>query len=251
MRKLAVLGAALAAVLALSAVALAAQVNTYTVTGKTSPAKPGSKKKPVPIGLNFDYTVGEQSGQRPSPVKRYTIAFYGMRSHGKLFPTCSAQRINAAGNDGGCPKGSLVGAGSVVNAAGNTADPTDKSIPCNLGLKIYNGGQGRAALFLYGNPPNCVITISQAIDARYVSAFGGRGQALQFEVPTNLLHPVGGIDNAVVQVTSTIKKLRKRSRGVTHGYYESIGCRRGKRPIQVTFLTEAGQTSSAGTDASC
>ena len=39
-----------------------------------------------------------------------------------------------------CPKGSEVGSGFVNNAAGNSNDPTDKSIPCDLSLKIYNLG---------------------------------------------------------------------------------------------------------------
>jgi hypothetical protein len=252
MRKVAVLGAAVAAVmLACAAAVFAAQVNTYTVEGTTSPAKPGSKKKPVPIGLNFDYTVGEEAGQRPSPVSRYTIGFYGMQSNGRLFPKCTAQQINAAQSDANCPKGSLVGSGSVTNAAGATDNPADTSIPCNLGLRIYNGGQGKAALYLFGNPPQCVIPISQAIDARYVRTFGGKGQALQFSVPSNLLHPVSGIDNAVTNVRSTIKKLTTKSKGRTRGYFESIRCQKGHRPIAVDFLTEAGQSSTAGTKAGC
>jgi hypothetical protein len=94
-----------------------------------------------------------------------------------------------------------------------------------------------------------VITISQAIDARYV-AFPG-GTALQFEVPDNLLHPVAGIDNAVIQVKSNIKKMTKRSKGKLRGYYESSACKGKARPISVTFLTEAGQSSTASSNAAC
>lgn len=257
MRKLTVLVVASVAVLALTAVAYAAQVNTYTVTGKTSPAKPGSKAKPVPIGLDFDYTIGEATGLRPSPVKRYTIGFYGMTSNGGLFPKCTAATINSKQSDSSCPKGSAVGSGFIINSAGSTADPTDTSVSCNLNLTIYNSGQGKAAIFLKGGPTTtvqgkpCVISINQAIDAKYVSAFGGKGSALQFDVPANLLHPIGGLDNAVVQVQSTIKKLTAKSKGVTHGYYESIGCQGNKRPISVDFLSEAGQTATATYNAGC
>ncbi len=252
MRKLVGMGAAAAAVmLGAAAVVYAQQVNSYTVEGSTTPARAGTPKKPVPISVNFGYTVGEESGQRPSPVQRYTIGFYGMRSNGRLFPKCTAQQINAAQSDRNCPRGSLVGQGSVTNAAGATADPSDKSIPCNLNLRVYNSGQNRAALYLFGNPPACVIPISQAIDARYVRAFNGRGQALQFSVPANLLHPVPGVDNAVTNVTSTIRKLTRRVRGRVRGYYESVRCDGNERPISVTFLTEAGQTSTTTTNARC
>jgi hypothetical protein len=256
MRKVTALAAAVIAALVVAAVAQAAQVNTYTVTGKTSPSSPGSKKKPVPIALDFDYTVGEESGQRPSPVKRYTIGFYGVKSNGGLFPKCTAASINSAQSISGCPKGSIVGTGYIINASGSTADPTDKSIECNLNLTVVNGGQGRAAIFLQGGPSTivqgkpCVIGISQAIDARYVS-FDGGGTALQFDVPANLLHPIGGLDNAVVQVQSSIKKLTVKKGGKTRGYYESVGCKGKSRPISVDFLSEAGQSVTATTNARC
>jgi hypothetical protein len=242
-------------VLACAATAFAQQVNTYTVTGKTTPAKAGSKKKPIPISLNFDYTVGEESGQRPSPVKRYTIGFYGVQSNGGLFPKCTAAQLNAAQSDSGCPRGSLVGTGTVINETGASNNPTDKSIACNLNLKVYNAGQGRAALWLQGGPTQivrgkpCVIAINQAIDARYVRHPGGT--ALQFEVPANLLHPVGGLDNAVVRVESTIKRMTVRRGGKLRGYYESIGCRKGQRQISVDFLSEAGQSVTATAQARC
>lgn len=245
MRKLHLLAVTVVALLALGTVAFAAQVNTYSVTGSTSPAKPGSKRQPVPIALKFAYTVGEQSGQRPSPVKRYTIGFSGVRSNGALFPKCTAAKINAAGGDRGCPKGSAVGSGTVVNAAGVTSNPADTSIPCNLRLTIYNSGRNQAALYLKGDPPQCAVSISQAIPARYVRFPGGT--ALQFDVPPSLLHPLTGIDNAVVKVQSSIRKLKAKG----HGYYESIGCKGSKRPIVVTFQTEAGQRSTASTQARC
>jgi hypothetical protein len=255
-RKVSALAVAAIAALVVAAVAYGAQVNTYTVTGKTTPAAPGSKAKPLPIGLDFDYTVGEQTGLRPSPVKRYTIGFYGVQSNGGLFPKCTAASINAAQGIGGCPKGSIVGKGYIINAAGSSADPSDKSIECNLNLTIVNGGQGRAAIFLQGGPSTmvqgkpCVIGISQAIDAKYVP-FDGGGTALQFDVPANLLHPIGGLDNSVVQVQSSISKLTVRKGGKLRGYYESVACKGKQRPISVDFLSEADQSETATANLAC
>jgi hypothetical protein len=246
-RRLAAVVAVVASMLIAASVAYAAQVNTYKVEGKTKPAKAGSKKKPKAISLDFSYQVGEKSGQRPSPVKRYTIAFYGVQSNGKYFKKCTAKQISDARSDSVCPKGSKVGSGFVKNQAGATANPADTSIPCDLDLEIYNSGRNRAALYLHGQQPQCAVSISQAIDAKYVKAFGGKGTALQFVVPDNLLHPLTGIDNAVVNVTSKIAKVKSKG----HGYFESIACKRGKRPIQVSFLTEAGQTSKASSKAKC
>src|SRR4051812_3770512 len=138
MRKVRIVGIALCVSLVAAAVAFAAQTNTYTVTGKVLPTKAGTKKNPKPVSLNFDYTVGEAAGQRPSPVKSYNIAFDGIRVNAPRFPKCTAAAMNAAQTDAGCNKKALVGIGNVENLAGPTNDPTNKSITCHLDLKVYN-----------------------------------------------------------------------------------------------------------------
>jgi hypothetical protein len=247
-------GVALVAVLAICAVAYAqSQVNTYTVTGSTSPTKAGTSAKHVGVSLKFNYTVGEKSGLRPSPIKTYAISFAGIKSNGGKFPKCTAQQITAAGGDSGCPSGAVMGTGSITNAAGATNNPSDKSLPCFLTLKVYNAGQGKAALFLKGGPNEpkpCVIDISTAINATYKTT--SKGSTLSFNVPPNLMHPVPGVDNAVTNVQTTVKKLSKTSKGKKTYYFESIGgCKSGKRSISVKFTSEAGQNSTASTGAKC
>jgi hypothetical protein len=250
LKKLTTMAVALCALLAVAAVAFAAQVNTYTVTGSTSPTKAGTTKKAVPVKLNFDYTVNEASGQRPALVQKYAIFFGGIRENGGAFPKCTAAAINAAGDDTACPAGSAVGTGNVENLAGGTTDPTSKALKCHLDLTIYNSGAGKAALFLKGTPPACPLAISQAIPATYKKT--SKGISLNFAVNNTLLHPVQGIDNAVVQVKSTIKKLTKTVKGKKVGYYESVGgCKSGKRDITVTFTTVEGQVGKASKNAKC
>ena len=72
MRKLLVLPIAAIAAIVLAGVAYAA--NVYTVGGGTKPAVKGSAKKPVPVSLDFSYTVAdENSANRGIPVKEYRI----------------------------------------------------------------------------------------------------------------------------------------------------------------------------------
>jgi hypothetical protein len=243
----------LVALLAGAAVAYAqAQRNTYSVTGGAKPNIPGTKKHPRPVGIEFDYSTREVSGLRPATVSRYTIGFRGGFDNGQWFPKCTAAQINAAQSDSVCPKGSEVGTGSVHNQAGATSNPSDTSIPCDLDLTIYNSGRHRAALFLEGGPPTCAVTISQAIDAKYVKAFGGKGTALQFDVPQSLLHPIPGIDNAVEDVKSTLPRKTTRVHGHRRGYFESaVACRHGKQQITVTFTTELGQKTTASHSYTC
>lgn len=250
MRRLRIIAVAVCATLVVAAVALAAQTNVYTVTGAISPTKAGTTKKPIPVSLNFDYTVGEANNQRPALINQYNIAFDGLRVNGARFAKCTAAKINNAGDDSGCPAKALMGKGVVENEAGPTSDPAQHDLKCQLALKLYNGGAGKGAIYLKGGPPTCPIAISQAIDANYIA--NTKGTSLRFAVQGTLLNPLQGIDNAVVRVKSTVSKKTTVYKGRTYGYYESIGgCKSGRRYITVTFHTVAGQTSKAQKKLTC
>ena len=255
MRRFRVIALALCATLAVAAVAYAAQVNTYTVTASTSPTRAGSKTKPVPVSLKFNYAVGEASNQRPSPVRRYSILFEGMRVNTTRFKKCTAASIQAAQSDSKCPPAAVMGNGTVKNIVGATNNPNDKANSCTLDLKVYNSGrtasgQDKGALFLRGRPGELCSAIAEAIDAKFVRS--SRGTALQFDVKASLLHPIAGLDNAVTNVQSSIRRAVATKSGKTYGFFESIGgCKSGKRRVAVTFLTEAGQSKTQATTARC
>jgi hypothetical protein len=251
MRKIALLAVA-GFVLAIAAVAYAqSQVNTYEVTGATKPAKAGSKKKPVPVGISFGYEVGEQSGNRPSPVKKYSIRFAGLRVNPTKFPACTPATLESKGPKG-CPSGSAVGTGFIENATGAKTNPADRSIACNAALTVYNGGKNKAVIYVAGDPnasdprEKCAIELAAPIPARFVKR--GSMTALEFTVPPSLLHPLPTLDNAVVKVTSTIKNVKRKSRG----YYEAIGgCKGGKRAGHVVFTPESGPAKTVKSTARC
>src|SRR3954447_3629818 len=239
------------AVLAVAAVAYAqTQQNTYKVQGSTAPkGKAGSKSKPVPASVKFSYQVDEANGLQPSAIDQYKISFYGVRAvNGDKFPKCTADQISNAGNsDAGCPKGSLVGTGTIDNFVYADSDPSGKNggFPCAKKLNIYNSGKGKGALFVYGDPNQCGgVGALPAFPISYVKGDGG-GTALQFEVPKTVLHPISGLSVAVRSVSSTITKRTVKKNGKVYAYYESVKCSGKARPIKVTFHTEAGQTSDA------
>ena len=233
-------------VLVIAAVAFAQVQNTYTVSGSVSPTKAGTKKKPVPVALKFDYQVGEQSGQRPAVEIAYSIQFDGLQQNGGLFPKCTAAQITAANSDSPCSSSAKVGSGNVENIAGPSSNPADKSQTCHLDLTEYNGGKGLLTLYLSGGPPTCPLSISQAIQARVIK--NAKGIAIKFSVPPSLAHPIAGFDNSVVQTTTSLTK--KKAKG--HGYLESVGgCKSGKRAISVTFTPETGSPVTQAATANC
>jgi hypothetical protein len=256
LRKLRIITVAVVALLAVAVAAYAAQVNTYSVTGSTSPTKAGSKKKPVPIKLTFNYKVGEASNQRPSPVKGYKIQFDGLQANTAPFKTCTAAFINANKGNAQCPTAAAMGAGNIQAYVGPSNDPTNKSLFCYLALTFYNAGKNHAALYLKGDSTatdpakKCVTDISEAIDATFVK--NSKGTSLNFDVPPELLHPVTGLDSAVFNVGSTINKKTAKVKGKTVGFFQSIGgCKSHKRNIAVTFVPETGSPAVAKTNAKC
>jgi hypothetical protein len=235
-KRLLIVAATAAALFIFAAVAIAQQ-NVYGVSGTV--ASGGSKAKPKPVGIKFGYTVGEAGGNLASPVKTYKISFKGLKADTKAVTSkCTAASINAAGDDSKCPSSAKVGSGQVKALVGTAGQPTDPNAKCNLDLTIYNGGGKHLTLFLAGDVPNCIAHISQAIDAP-LTASGGFS-TLSFTVPDTLLHPVQGLDVAVTNVTSTIKKVTKGKRAL----FSSVGCK-GSREVNVVFVDETGASQMA------
>ena len=241
MRKVSIVVASVATLLCFAAVALAS-TNQYKVKG--SIASGGSKKKPKPVAVNFDYTIGTDDGNLSNPVKTYKIHFDGLKSNTKSVSGgkyCTAASITAAGSDSACAAKTHVGTGVVnafVGAAGQPIDPTAK---CDLALDIYVGGPKSLALFLHGDPsttPRCLAPINQAIDAKLTN--DSTGGALTFTVPPGLLHPVAGLDSGITKVTSKIKKLGSGKKAL----FYSEGCK-GTRKIDVTFTAENGASEKS------
>jgi len=247
------MAAALGVVLMVAAVAWAQQQNTYSVTASVLPGKKGSKAKPVPVAVKFGYKVDEASGKQPSAIKTYKISLYGVKSNGGMFKTCSSSKISGAGNnDSGCPAAAKVGSGTIDNYVYQTADPSGAGgFPCAKKVNLWNAGQDKLVIFVFGDPAQCVgVGALPPIDAKYVKGAGG-GQALQFDVPPTVLHPIAGLTVAVRNVQTTITKKSVTKKGKKHGYYDAIACKGSKRPVVVTFTPESGAPATAAANLTC
>ena len=257
MRKLWVAGTAVLMVFALGAFAIAQETvtNTYDVDGSTSPSRPGSKKKPIPIAIKFDYTVGEVQNRRPSVIKKYSIRFGGTQVNTNTAPTCSKATLDNQGPSG-CPAGSIVGSGYIENETGDRNNPNDKSIVCNASVQVINQGDRKVNLYVAGSPGStdprtkCAIELASAIPANFVRR--GNTTALEFTVPDSLAHPLPTLSNAVRRVQSNVRRVTKRIRGKRRGFFEAIGgCTNRSRLITVIFTPESGPQATAQHRASC
>jgi hypothetical protein len=282
MRKIALLAiSATAALLGLVSVAHAA--NTYTVNvASAAPPKAGTIANPKPTTINFGYQVGTTDGNRPSVTTDYRIGFGRNVRNGRRYfkgsKVCTIAQAGYAGGTPRCPSTARAGSGTVENLAGATSDPTQK-IPCKLGLTLYVG-DGRAVpaanndgipvrndLVLHLQrkvPGDCPLDVNAGIPAGFVTVNGGT--ALQFHVKTiPFQNPAPGVDNSVVNVTSSAGKTtpvrtrvcrpnrtpRCRFVTKTRGLFETVGCTNRSHVVAVRFQDKSGSVSNAFKNAPC
>jgi hypothetical protein len=241
MRKMRLLAVAVVALLGLTAVAYAQSgANEYTVDGSVQ-ANGGSKKKPKASGFKFAFTIKAPGDTIPMVVKTFNIGIEGTRVNTKVAPTCTAQAMDQNQSDSKCPKGSLIGTGTIGDAVGTSGNPFSSAVYCDLPVKIYNSGTNKAALWIKTGPPQCLAAVAQAIPATWKNS--AKGSALIFTVPEGLRHQLG-LDLAVTSASTSFKKITKKVKGKTVGYFESIGCKDKKRDITATFTDEAGASKT-------
>lgn len=241
-----------AGLLAAGATVALAATNQYTTTARITPAAKGTKAKPVPVALTTTFQVSEAGGQRPATIGHFEFFFAGVRSNGRYFPTCTAARINAAGSDASCAKGSQVGSGKTRAISGVTTNPDDQSFHCALQTKAYNAPNHHLALYLRSDPATCNnITVNRAIDAKYIKA-GTPQERLSYDVPKELNHSVAAISSATVFATTTFPRRTTTVKGKKVGYLEAVGgCVGGKRAVKLTFGAEDGTKGAATTKSPC
>jgi hypothetical protein len=280
--------AAVAAVTVLAVAAVAFADNVYTVDGGTSPRGKGTASKPLPVSLNFDFSVRDENPAfRGTPVEKYFIGAEGLVTYPEAFPACSggtdgANNPNLATVKKVCKK-ARVGGGIIKAYAGPSPPPESNQtvkLNCVLELNLYNirpgnyGPRGKVsekhgALGIRIDAeqaviPNlndehkgkCATEQNEAIIAPYkpVKIKGVTSDELQFTVPQSLLHPAG-LETVVQNVESAVRKrtAMKRVKGKNRkvGFYSAIGCKGNRRSIQVTFISEEGQKTPLTKNGPC
>ena len=261
-----ILTAAIAATALLSLTGVAVAANLYTVDGSSNPKGKGSKKKPRPIALKFDFQVeSDNPVVRGTPIKTFAIGSEGLVTYPERFPTCTFSQANRDGSPARACRKARIGAGLVQNLVGPASSPSVK-IFCNLKLNLYNirgaGRHGGMAIRLDGDPKepalqnpndrtiNCPTALHGAIKAKFVPRriAGVPADELRFSVPPELLHPSGldtTVRNTISKIARKVRKKRIAGKQRKVGYYSSIGCKGRKRTIRATFTDEQSRKFTA------
>ena len=136
--------------------------NTYSGNFSVSGGA-GTVAKPKVAAVTESLEMGSATaGNVGAPLTEIKTSTYGLKApNANYFPKCTTAQISAGGNSGKwngvCPKGSLVGSGSVL---ADLTNPTDNlsaanAIPCHLKLWVYNAGPGKLSYFFTTNPSVC------------------------------------------------------------------------------------------------
>ena len=249
-------------VAALSVAGAAYAVNTYEVDiASGGPSnKAGSAAKPLAAFLNFGYEVGDTENLRPSVINQYRIASEGIKYFPKARPTCTFAQADESPTYSSACKKAIVGNGTIANAFGASVDRTGKA-PCDVKLTLLNISNGPGvtkkrggmAIRIDTDPPACSLSIHGALAAPFfdVKIEGIPTSELRFTVPDNLIHPVPGVDNSVIDVTSHVLrktgKVKVKGKTRTVGFASAVGRKGKKRTVRVTFVDETGHKETATT----
>jgi hypothetical protein len=193
LKRLAIIGLALAATLAVAAVAVAQYVlPVLTITeAKITPTSGGSKKKPKNATANVSFTVNRESNSTADQIVFNLPA--NLVLSGKGLKYCPASKINSPGADGGvknCPAKSKVGTGSAVAYAGNTR--------IDYTITIFAGSKNEIAMNLAGN-----VTVP-ALRGVISAAGAPYGQKITIDIPPQVQRPIAGLYSAITEVKAKL-----------------------------------------------
>jgi hypothetical protein len=227
-----------------------ATLNTYSATLKFSPKAAGTPAKPAPVSYTQDYKASNAiAGNRTGVLTDITTKIYGLKADGKDFPTCSAAKISAAGDDTKCPKGALVATGSITATVGAATDFTKPGQACDPLLHVWNGGQGKLSFFFVDQAPNHLClngNLKTGQVGPYPATYKNQGKYLVVDVPVPhyVSFPAPGVAGSLQTEHLNWLKVTKKVKGKTVAASASIGCLKGKRPYTVTFKANLPDTTT-------
>jgi len=244
--RIAAAAAAASLIVAAGATGAEAPGLTTSVKASVSPNKlvPGlTNKHGMPITLKVGLKINHPADSRYR-LEKVVVKFpSGVgKPNGKLFPTCSVAKLEAARNRlSACPKGSKIGSGIARGTA------VDLGVTSSGKLTLFNGPGGKSITF------NVSITtpalINKTFSAPLKKISGRYGYVLTNNIPTELQNILDG--PIVVRSIDVTTGLTRVVNGVRRGYIEAYKCpRNGKAPMHADFAfnTDTGLTATSSAD---
>src|SRR4051794_37224017 len=207
--------AALLTACCFAAAALADGKTTVVVDSHVTPVIRPFTTRTTSATLRLKLSFSGANGTPAATLKQVNLRFtYGARLNGKLFPSCTADRIR---NHKACPTGSKIGSGTALGQIGDPSNPAEEPIT----LTLYNGPKGKSITFRVRGQRPAVIDVP--FDAPLKTFSGGTYNYGLFVTVPEILQRVAGLPislkffNVKVHATRTVK-------GRKRGYVETLIC---------------------------
>src|SRR4051812_27963364 len=231
---------------AFAAIAMAS-VTSQTVTSTATVNKAGSKKKPAPFAGKFLYTATTDDGGRTATPVSWAFKWDGVKINGAKFPKCTAEEIDLAQSDAGCPPGSLITESPAVANSGPESDPMQFFECKGKTIRFYNAGPQEWTFYVVGPGDQCAgLTYLAPVSMPLTTKKGTTTVKVIF--PQNLTHPLPGIESGVALLDASFKK-RSVGSGKKKTYLMSSSKCKGQRKFTFTVVDEDGThplTANAG-----
>ncbi|HTX30487.1 MAG TPA: hypothetical protein VMD09_03835 [Solirubrobacteraceae bacterium] len=241
MRRLVIIGTAIAC-LGASAVAYAAtHFNNYQGSGLVITKAAGSKAKPTALAMVETLKANAPAGDRAAPLTDIKLTIYGVKLDAGKLPVCSDAKIesNKTNPDGGCPKGSVIGGGPVHSELGSGTNPSSAvGTPCNPYLNVFNAGPKRQVFYFYTKAAGDCGTLTTGATAPYDGhiSYAGGNVVVNVPLPPDISNKVANLPNYYGSLITETLTYPKKAGGKV--YMAGIGCKAGKRAWTITFTNQ-------------
>ena len=208
---------ALAAMLSIALASVAfAQNAAPDVTGKITPTKAGTKKKPK----NSTLKLFVKNNQNDATVDTIVVNLgKQLKLSGKGFKYCTADTLNAQGKTA-CPSGSKAGGGTANAVVG------PGKVPLKFTVDAYVGSKNTIIFYTQ----QVGGTVRKALVGTVSKGSGKFGSKISIKIDDDLQQPAPGVFSSLVDLNTTITAKKGKNYLVS-----SIGCKKKKHDVGVKF----------------
>jgi hypothetical protein len=233
LRRLVLIGTALAVLVGAAAAYAATHFNNYNGSGLAI-----SKGKTGALSMVETLKANAPAGDRAAPLSNIKLKIYGVKMDVGKLPACSDSKIEANKTNalGGCSPGSLIGGGPVHSELGSGSNPSASvGTACNPHLHVFNGGSSTQVFYFYTLHATDCGGLTTGVTAPYDGhiSYSGGYAVVNVPLPPDISTKVANLPNYYGSLITETLTFGKKVNGKP--YMVGTACKAGKRPWSITF----------------
>ena len=249
MRRIIIIGTALAALGVAGAAFAASNFNNYAGSKLAFSKGAGSKAKPVALSMVETLKAGAPAGDRAAPLTHIKITIYGVKLDVGKLPVCTDSLIekNKTAPTGGCPKGSLIGNGRVHSLLGPSTTPAQAAgTACNPYLNVFSGGPKKQVFYFFTKSATDCGGLTTGATAPYDGhiSYSGANAVINVPLPPDISTKVANQPGLYGSLIAENLTFPKKAGGKV--YMAGVGCKSGKRAWSIKYT--ATRYNNGGTE---